>query len=99
MLTWHSLIENASPFRAATVTVERGLWGSSARSHAANTSVLAPIYHSKGGWPGGSSGHIRYALDPGRPWVAEYNAVAYTSPDVLDGAHNKCIQDAHFDGY
>jgi len=70
---------------AAIVTVERGLWGSQPRSHAANASVLAPIYHSKGGWPEGSSGSIRYALDQSRPWVAEYNAAVYTSPDVLDG--------------
>eukprot|EP01051_Picozoa_sp_SAG22_P002261 SAG22_NODE_99_length_20560_cov_128.669029_26_plen_316_part_00 len=71
---------------AAIVTVERGLWVSQPRSHAANVSVLAPIYHSKGGWPEGSSGSIRYALDQSRPWVAEYNAAAFTTPDVLDGA-------------
>jgi len=61
---------------AAVVTVQRGLWGSTPRAHGANASVLAPIYHSKGGWPEGGSGHVRYALDQSRLWVAQYNAAA-----------------------
>lgn len=76
---------------AALVEVERGLWGSAPAAHAANASVLSPIYHSRGGWPEGSSGHIRYALDQTRPWVAEYQMSAYTSPDVLDGLWLDCM--------
>ena len=35
----------------AVLTVQRGLWGSSPVAHPANSTVLAPIYHSKAGWP------------------------------------------------
>jgi hypothetical protein len=75
----------------AIVTVERGLWGSAPTLHTANVSVLAPIYHSRGGWPEGGSGRIRYALDQSRSWVAEYNAEAYTTPDLLDGLWLDCM--------
>ena len=69
----------------------RGLWGSAPAAHPANASGLSPIYHSRGGWPEGGSGHIRYALDQSRPWVAEYQAEAYTSPEVLDGLWLDCM--------
>ncbi len=75
----------------AVVEVERGLWESVPAMHMINASVLSPIYHSKGGWPEGGSGHIRYALDQTRPWVADYMMAAYTNPDVLDGLWLDCM--------
>ena len=76
---------------AAVVEVQRGLWGSAPAMHTLNASVLSPIYHSRGGWPEGGSGHIRYALDQTRPWVATYMMAAYTNPGVLDGLWLDCM--------
>lgn len=80
-----------SPDVVAVLTVERGFWGSAAAPHSLNETVLAPIYHATGSYPGGSKGVIRYALDPSAPYTAEYVAAAYTSPDVLDGLWMDCF--------
>eukprot|EP00937_MAST-01D_sp_MAST-1D-sp2_P000339 g339.t1 len=79
----------------ALVTVERGLWGSPPAAHGANASVLAPIYHASGSYPDGDAGHIRYALDPGAPWTADYIAAAY-DPGQYDGLWMDCFGDAPF---
>lgn len=46
------------------LTVLRGLWNSPQLEHPTSTAVLSPIYHANGAYPDGSSGGIRYALDP-----------------------------------
>eukprot|EP00729_Bicosta_minor_P025544 gene25544-19134_t len=87
-----------SPDVVAVLTVKRGFWGSAAASHSLNATVLAPIYHAAGSYPGGDAGVIRYALDPEAIFTAEYVALAFTSPDLLDGLWMDCFGSQPFRG-